>query len=274
MNTDIKFCHPAIVHMTVDDLVPYQGNARTHSRRQIAQIAGSIERFGFLNPVLIDGSNQIIAGHGRVAAAKKLGLTSVPSLRIEHLSDDERRAYVLADNRLAEKAGWDRELLAIELQHLTEIEFDTEIIGFETPEIDIILNEAKEARGEVESPDDRLPLSPAHGQAVSRPGDLWRLGPHRLLCGNALEDTSYARLLGGGRAEMVITDPPFNVRIEGNVGGLGRVRHPDFAMASGEMSSEQFTTLFIDGLFTRGSAFRRRRLELRIHGLASSPRDP
>ena len=174
MSTDIKFRHSAIVHTAVEDLVAYKNNARTHSRRQIAQIAGSIERFGFLNPVLIDGSNQIIAGHGRVAAAKKLGLTSVPSLRIEHLSDDERRAYVLADNRLAEKAGWDRELLAIELQHLTEIEFDTEIIGFETPEIDIILNEAKEARGEVESPDDRLPLSPAHGQAISRPGDLWQ----------------------------------------------------------------------------------------------------
>src|SRR6476660_4633885 len=139
----MKFSHSAIVHVTIDDLVPYQRNARTHSRRQIAQIAGSIKRFGFLNPVLIDGSNQIIAGHGRIAAAKKLGLTSVPTLRIEHLSEDERRAYVLADNRLAEKAGWDRELLAIELQHLTEIEFDTEIIGFETPEIDIILNEAK-----------------------------------------------------------------------------------------------------------------------------------
>src|SRR3954452_15810639 len=129
----MKFSHSAIVHMTIDDLVPHQGNARTHSRRQIAQIADSIKRFGFLNPVLIDGSNQIIAGHGRIAAAKKLGLTSVPTLRIEHLSDDERRAYVLADNRLAEKAGWDRELLAIELQHLVEIEFDTTIIGFENP---------------------------------------------------------------------------------------------------------------------------------------------
>src|SRR3954447_2075142 len=237
LNTELKFCHPAIVHMAVEELVAYEGNARSHSRRQIRQIAGSIERFGFLNPVLIDGSNRIIAGHGRGAAAKKLWLRSVPSLRIDHLSDDERRAYVLADNRLAEKAGWDRELLAIELQHLVEIEFDTTIIGFETPEIDIILNEAKEARGEVESPEDRLPLSPAHGQAISRPGDLWQLGSHRLLCGNALEPTSYARLLEGRKVEMVITDPPFNVRIEGNVGGLGRIRHPDFAMASGEMSS-------------------------------------
>jgi DNA modification methylase len=253
LNTDIKFRHPAIVHMTVDDLVPYQGNARTHSRRQIAQIAGSIELFGFINPVVIDGSNQIIAGHGRIAAAKKLGLTSVPTLRIEHLSDNELRAYVLADNRLAEKAGWDRELLAIELQHLTEIEFDTGIIGFETPEIDIILNEAKEARGEVESPDDRLPLAPAHGQAISRPGDLWQLGSHRLLCGNALEPTSYARLLEARKVEMVITDPPFNVRIEGNVGGLGRIRHPDFAMASGEMSGEQFTT-FLSTAFSQMAA--------------------
>lgn len=249
LNTDRKFCHPAIAHMPMDDLVAYKGNARIHSRRQIAQIAGSIERFGFLNPVLIDGSNQIIAGHGRVAAAKKLGLTSVPSLRVDHLSDDERRAYILADNRLAEKAGWDRELLAIELQHLTEIEFDTEIIGFETPEIDIILNEAKDARDEVEGPEDRLPLSPAHAKAISRPGDLWQLGSHRVLCGNALEPTSYPRLLEGRTAEMVITDPPFNVKIEGNVGGLGRVQHPDFAMASGEMSTEQFTT-FLSTAFT------------------------
>src|SRR3954454_10039978 len=246
----MKFRHPAIVHMTVDDLVPYQGNARTHSRRQIAQIAGSIELFGFLNPVLIDGSNQIIAGHGRIAAAKKLGLTSVPTLRIEHLSDDERRAYVLADNRLAEKAGWDRELLAIELQHLVEIEFDTTIIGIETAEIDIILNEAKDARGEVESPDDRLPLSSAHAQAMCGPGDLLQLGSHRLLCGNALEPTSYALLLEGRKVAMVITDPPFNVRIEGNVGGLGRIRHPDFAMASGEMSSEQFTS-FLSTAFSQ-----------------------
>src|SRR3954453_10425481 len=231
MNTELKFCHPSIVHMAIEELVAYEGNARSHSRRQIGQIAGSIERFGFLNPVLIDGSNRIIAGHGRVAAAKKLGLRSVPSLRIDHLSEDERRAYILADNRLAEKAGWDRELLAIELQHLVEIEFDTHIVGFETPEIDIILGEAKEARGQVESPDDALPLPPANGKSVSRDGDLWQLGRHKLLCGIALEVSSYERVLGGRTAEMVITDPPFNVKIEGNVGGLGRVRHPDFTMA-------------------------------------------
>src|SRR4051812_5566112 len=230
LNTDMKFRHSAIVHTAVEDLVPYQGNARTHSRRQIAQIADSIKRFGFLNPVLIDGSNQIIAGHGRIAAAKKLGLSSVPSLRIEHLSDDERRAYVLADNRLAEKAGWDRELLAIELQHLVEIEFDTTIIGFETAEIDIIFDEAKEKGGRSDSPEDRLPTSPAHGQAISRPGDMWQLGSHRLLCGSALDLDASPRLLEGGKADLVIPDPPFNVKIEGNVGGLGRIRHRDFAM--------------------------------------------
>src|SRR3954447_12567641 len=146
-HAELKFCHPEIVHMPIEDLVPYKGNARTHSRRQVKQIARSITKFGFLNPILIDGSNRIIAGHGPVEAAKTLGLASVPALRIDHLSDDERRAYVLADNRLAEKAGWDREVLAIELQHFVDIEFDTEIIGFETPEIDVILDEAKEARG-------------------------------------------------------------------------------------------------------------------------------
>lgn len=223
----VKFCHSAIIQIGLDQLVPYQANARTHSRRQIKQIAASMQRFGFLNPVLVDDGNQIIAGHGRVEAAKTLGFESVPCLRIGHLSQDEKRAYVLADNRLAEKAGWDRELLAIELQHLVDIEFDTEIIGFETPEIDT---------------EDRLPTSSADGPAVSRPRDMWQLGPHRLLCGSALDRDAYSRLLGGDRVDLVITDPPFNVKIEGNVGGLGRIRHPDFAMASGEMSREEFTT--------------------------------
>jgi hypothetical protein len=241
-NGSEKFCHAAIVQIGVDELVPYKANARTHSRRQVNQIAGSVQRFGFLNPVLVDDANQIIAGHGRVEAAKSLGFKSVPCLRIDHLSPDEKRAYIIADNRLAEKAGWDRELLAIELQHLVQVEFETEIIGFETPEIDIILDEAKERSGADESPDDRLPNSPSHGQTVSRTGDIWQLGPHRLLCDSALDPAGYALLLDGRRAELVITDPPFNVKIEGNVGGLGRIRHPDFAMASGEMSRDEFTT--------------------------------
>ncbi len=137
-------------------LTPYRGNARTHSRNQIRQIANSIERFGFTNPVLIDDRDGIIAGHGRVAAAQLLDIRRVPALRMSHLSDTEKRAYVLADNKLAEKAGWDREILAIELQGLIELDFEVEAIGFETSEIDIILDDAEEAQGGAAAADDEI----------------------------------------------------------------------------------------------------------------------
>jgi hypothetical protein len=165
-------------------LKAYPANARTHSKKQIRQIAESIKRFGFCNPVLIDDVGQIIAGHGRLAAAKRLGLSAVPTVRLSHLSEAERRAYILADNRLAEKAGWDREILAIELQALIDLDFEVELTGFETAEIDLCLEEAKEAAGEACGPEDVIPAY-AGVQAISRPGDLWVLGPHLLLCGDA-----------------------------------------------------------------------------------------
>src|SRR5262249_5948595 len=156
----------------VRDLRPHPNNARTHSRRQIEQLAKSIEKFGFCNPVLVDDGNHIIAGHGRVQAAKLLGLDAVPTCRLCHLSEAEKRAYILADNRLAEKAGWDRELLATELQGLIELDVDIELTGFEMAEIDLILEEAREASGDPSGPEDTLPeLSP--GPAVSQTGDLW-----------------------------------------------------------------------------------------------------
>ena len=158
--------------------MPNANNARTHSPRQIAQIARSIERFGFNNPVLIDGNNQILAGHGRVAAARTLGLNSIPVLKIEHLTDAEKRAYVLADNKLAQKAGWDTDILAIELQELIDLDFDIELTGFETGEVDLLLDGKDRADDDPDDvcPDYDYPLS------VTQSGDCWRLGDHILLC--------------------------------------------------------------------------------------------
>ena len=201
----------------------------------------SIRRFGFTNLVLIDDGAQIIAGHGRVEAAKLLGLAAVPAIRLSHLSEIEKRAYILADNRLAEKAGWDKQILAIELQALIDLDFEVELTGFEAPYVDMILDDHAEANAEAPGPEDDVPDPPAVGAAVSRLGDVWALGPHRLLCGNALEPASYQTLMAGDLAEMVFTDPPYNVRIDGNVCGLGRFRHREFAMASGEMTEDDFT---------------------------------
>jgi DNA modification methylase len=224
----------------LEGLTPYKNNARTHSKAQIRQIADSIARFGFNSPVLIDDEGQIVAGHGRVAAAKQLGLNAVPARRLSHLSEAEKRAYVLADNKLAEKAGWDRETLAIELQGLIEIDFEVELTGFEVPEIDVILEDADAAKAESEGPEDDIPEPQADG-CITRPGDVWVLGKHRIICGNALDEADYGRLLGDEKAEFVFTDPPYNVRIDGNVCGKGAIHHREFVMGSGEMTREAFT---------------------------------
>src|SRR5205807_4699328 len=173
-----------IEYIPVRELRPYPNNARTHSKKQIQQIANSIAKFGFCNPVLIDDAKQIIAGHGRVEAARSLGIDAVPTCRLSHLSESDKRAYILADNKLAEKAGWDKELLAIELQGLIDLNFEIELTGFEMPEIDVILEDAREANSASSGPEDALPQYPS-GAAVTRAGDLWVLGNHRLLCGDA-----------------------------------------------------------------------------------------
>jgi DNA modification methylase len=236
-----------IEYIPVRQLRPYPNNARTHSKKQIQQIAKSIAKFGFCNPVLIDDAKQIIAGHGRVEAAKVLGIDAVPACQLSHLSEADKRAYILADNKLAEKAGWDRELLAIELQGLIEIDVDIELTGFEMAEIDLILEEAREVSATANGPEDEVPeCSP--DSAVTQTGDLWLLGPHRLLCGDARDNAAYQRLLEGIKAEFVFTDPPYNVAIDGNVCGLGRVRHREFAMGCGEMSEAEFTA-FLEAVF-------------------------
>lgn len=223
------------------DLVPSPRNARTHDRKQIRQIAASIEQFGFSNPVLIDEANVLIAGHGRLAAAQVLGLKEVPAIRITHLSDAQKRALRIADNRIAEKAGWNMEILASELADLSsmELDFDLEVTGFEVGEIDIMIGSAGGQEGlEPETaplPDPDLPQ-------VARAGDLWLLRKHRVLCGNARNADDYATLMGDDLAHMVFADPPYNVPINGHVCGNGQVQHREFVEASGEMTSVEFVS--------------------------------
>ncbi|MEM1286654.1 MAG: DNA methyltransferase [Pseudomonadota bacterium] len=235
--------------VAINELRPDPRNARTHSKLQLRQIASSIERFGFTNPVLIDAEGMILAGHGRVEAAKLIGMDAVPVLRLSHLSEAERRAYVLADNKLALNAGWDRDLLAGELQGLIDLGFEIELTGFSTAEIDFALDASANARPGGSENLDHVPA--VTGPAVTRPGDLWALGRHRLLCGNARRSADLALLMKGATARLIFTDPPYNVPIDGHVGGLGKVRHREFQEAAGEMSSDSFTAFLQE---TLGSA--------------------
>src|ERR1700730_8337866 len=195
---------PAIERVSVQSLKPYPRDARRHSKAQIKQIAASIERFGFSNPVLIPDDGEIVAGHGRVGAAKLLGIETVPAVRLSHLSEAERRAYVIADNKLALNAGWDRELLAIELQGLVDLDFEVELTGFSLAEVDIVLDEARGSApdGAGASIQATIPPSRHDGPAVTQPGDLWVLGRHRLICGDARDTGSYAVLLGNEAIDL------------------------------------------------------------------------
>ena len=235
-------------HIPPDRLKPWPGNARTHSKKQLRQIADSIRTFGFTNPILIDETGTILAGHGRVAAAKMMGAPTVPCRRIETMSAAQKRAYVLADNKLALNAGWDDEILAIELQGLlaSDAGIDVSLTGFSIPEIDSLI-EGLSPNETGDPADDELPPL-GNGAPISKVGDLWELGPHRLLCGDALNPQSYVRLLGSEKAEMVFTDPPYNVPIQGHVGGSGAIKHREFVMGSGEMTQAQFTS-FLETVF-------------------------
>ncbi|MEQ9125265.1 MAG: ParB N-terminal domain-containing protein, partial [Alphaproteobacteria bacterium] len=242
-----------IEQLPIAALRPWARNARTHSQKQIRQIAESIKAFGFTNPVLVDNENTILAGHGRVAAARLLGWSAVPCVRLEGMTPAQKRAYVLADNKLALNAGWDEDLLGEELSALLEmdLDFDVEATGFSIPEIDGLV-EALNVEEPGDPEDDRLP--DAAGPAMCRPGDIWRLGPHRLICGDALDPDVVGALMDGERARMVFTDPPYNVPIDGHVGGSGAIKHREFAMAAGEMSREQFTA-FLTQTFANLKAF-------------------
>jgi DNA modification methylase len=238
----------------VDALKPYAGNARMHSKAQVAQITESIRRFGFTNPVLVSDEGEIIAGHGRVLAARRMGLKQVPTLRLAHLSADERRAYVIADNKLALNAGWDLEILSSELQALLDIDFEVSLTGFSVAEVDLVLDDNRNRNARDAELDEPTLLQP--GPAVTQPGDIWMLGRHRLMCADARDAGAYRMLMAGARVDLVFTDPPYNVRIAGNVSGLGRVRHREFAVAAGEMSEAEFTAFLSETLGHAASACR------------------
>ena len=246
--SDCAPSRPSITYQAISALQPDARNPRTHSQRQIRQIADSIRAFGFTNPILVDEKGSVMAGHGRLEAAKLLGIRQVPTIRIGDLTEAQKRAYVIADNKLAENAGWDSELLTEELRFLTDLTlgFDVTLTGFETAEIDLLLDEARS--GEETDPADKLPAID-DAPPVSRIGDLWRLGAHRLLCADARDPSAFERLLGGEKAGLVFTDPPYNVPIRGNVCGRGQARHGEFVMASGEMSERAYTDFL-------GKAFR------------------
>ncbi|MBX9601429.1 MAG: site-specific DNA-methyltransferase [Bryobacteraceae bacterium] len=203
MNTDLQ-----IERWSVDRLIPYARNARTHSPEQVAQIAASIAEFGWTNPILVGADGVVIAGHARLLAARKLGMSDVPVIVLDHLSDSQRRALVIADNRLALNAGWDEEMLRVELEALREDEFNLDLLGFGVDEMDALLAEP-EAAIAGNTDDDAVPETPE--TAVTVPGDVWLLGDHRLLCGDATQIDSVEKVLAGGLADMVFTDPPYNV---------------------------------------------------------------
>jgi DNA modification methylase len=229
-------------------LRPAQRNVRRHAKRQIQQIADSMTRFGVINPVVVDERGRIIAGHARVEAAKLLGIGRIPVIRISHLNEVEIRAYMLADNKLPEKAGWDREMLAVELEELQialpEIGLDVGITGFEPGEIDSIMHDFGEGPS---NPADQLPDIETEARAA-RVGDLFVLGRHRILVGDARDPKAYARLMQTQTADMAFLDPPYNVRVDGHTGGRGRIKHREFACASGEMTSDQYVVFLQETL--------------------------
>lgn len=228
-----------IANRPISELKAFPGNARTHSKKQIQQIARSIKQFGFNNPVLVGDDDTIIAGHGRVAAAELAGMAEVPTIKLSHLNAAERRAYVLADNKLAQNAGWDSEVLALEMQSLIDLDFDLSLTGFETVEIDQVLDDwAASSSLEEEQSEDQIPELAK--RVVTQPGDMWQLGQHRLLCGDARSSEDLSKLLANEKVDIVFTDPPYNVPIDGHVCGLGKIRHREFAMAAGEMSRTEF----------------------------------
>ncbi len=239
-----------VVYRPVDELKPNPRNARTHSKKQIAKLAAAIREFGFLTPIIVDADGRILAGHGRVEAANLVGLPTVPTIQIAHLTDAQTRLFAIADNQIAALAGWDAEILAAEFRELSisGLDLSVELTGFDTAEIDAFID------GPVVSlptdPADQVPLVLDGAKAVTRLGDLWMLGGHRLFCGDTREESSYARILDGENAQMVFIDPPYNVKIRGHVSGLGRAQHREFPMASGEMSDAEFLE-FLRQIFRR-----------------------
>ena len=237
-----------IEYLFVASLRPDPKNARVHTDKQVQQIASSIKVFGFNVPVLVDANSQVIAGHGRLRACELLGIAQVPVIRLEHMSEQQRRAFTIADNRLTENADWDDRLLGEQLKILSEVELDftLETTGFEMGEIDLLIeNLAPATKDEIDRADHQPELSVIQ---VSRPGDLWKLGKHRVFCGDALCPKSYELLMDGHKANVIFTDPPYNVPISGHISGNGKVRHREVVMASGEEGDAELVAFLTNAL--------------------------
>src|SRR5258707_13235229 len=231
----------AVTYRAVGDLIPDPRNARTHPTRQIDQLKASIEAFGFTNPILADPEGNIIAGHGRLQAARAIGLAEVPTIALSGLSEIQRRALRIADNKIALNAGWDLEILQLELSELAsiDVEIDLTVTGFSTGEIDVILASAGD-------PDDEV-IPPVPTTSRTKPGDIWILGDHRVGCGDGRDAGFLERVIGHeARIDAAFLDPPYNVRIGGHAVSAGR--HREFAMASGEMSEAEFRSFLADTL--------------------------
>lgn len=214
MDKENKFTQE-MQQVEISKLVPYANNSRTHSKEQIKKLQASLREFVFVNPILIDRKYNIIAGHGRVLAAKEDGLETVPCVFVDHLTEAQKKAYIIADNRLAEDAGWDKDLLSVELESLKELEFDIDLLGFDAAELNTLLNVAEDVKeddfdveGELKKP------------IFSKQGDLWILGRHRLLCGDSTKSETYEKLMEGKKANLIVTDPPYNVKYEGTAGKI------------------------------------------------------
>jgi len=225
-----------IEQVTIEKLIPYAKNSRTHSDAQVAQIAASIKEFGFVNPVLIDEQDGIIAGHGRVMAARKLGIDEVPCIRLAHLTENQKRAYVIADNKLALNAGWDEEMLKLEIKDLEAGDFDISLLGFDAEELENIMDEPEKTEGLTE--DDEVPEPPA--QPVTSLGDIWLLGKHRLMCGDSCSISDMERLCDQS-VDMWLTDPPYNVAYKGGTG---------LTIQNDDMGDKQFRQFLRDAYVT------------------------
>ena len=232
-----------IEQIPVESLLPYLHNAREHSDKQIRQVANCIKEFGFIGAIIIDADNGIIAGHCRVKAAEKLEIPTVPCIRVEHLSEAQKKAFIIADNKLAENARWNNAQLANEFLQLREAGFAIELTGFELPEINVIIEDSFSIDDKGDAPEE---IPEPQKTAVSQIGDIWKLGSHRVLCGSALEEGCYQTLFGAEQATMTFTDPPYNVPISGHVTGKGQQKHREFVQASGEMSEDEFTRFLRD----------------------------
>lgn len=232
---EVRYC--SIAKLELDP-----ANARQHSPAQLKKLASSIQEFGFLIPVVVDGKDRVIAGHGRIEAVKKLGWAELPVIQAEHLTPAQAKAFQIADNKISTLSSWDARLLGAALKELSALDIDLDLTGFESAETDLLIQGldilADDANAELAD----LPVKA--GRAVSKPGDMWLCGAHRVLCADALNDESYARLLAGKKAQLIFTDPPYWVPIRGHVSGLGKTRHREFIQGSGPSTEGERISFF------------------------------